>query len=79
MRVQEILSSENADTKELDRLISEDPAIVAALLRLANSAAFGGLRQVEDPVMEALGLNDLTVATMMVDMDDHLVEMKRLF
>ena len=47
IKVQEILSSDNADTRELDRLLSQDPAIVAALLRLANSAAFGGLRRVE--------------------------------
>ena len=61
MRVQEILSSEIADTKELDRLISEDQAIVAALLRLANSAAFGGLRQVEDlsTAIQRIGLRQV--------------------
>jgi HD-like signal output (HDOD) protein len=47
-RVQQILSSDSADMQELDRLLSQDPAIVAALLRLANSAVFGGLRRVED-------------------------------
>jgi len=47
-RVQQILSSDEADLKELNRLLSEDAAIVAALLRLANSAVFGGMRQVED-------------------------------
>ena len=47
IRVQELLSSDQADTRELDDLLSQDPAIVAALLRLANSAAFGGLRRVE--------------------------------
>lgn len=50
-RVQEILSSDEADMAELDRLLSEDPAIVAALLRLANSAVFGGLRRVEGLAM----------------------------
>jgi putative nucleotidyltransferase with HDIG domain len=47
-RVQQILSSDEADMGELDRLLSQDPAIVAALLRLANSAVFGGLRRVEN-------------------------------
>ncbi len=47
-RVQQILSSDEADVRELNQLLSQDPAIVAALLRLANSAVFGGLRRVED-------------------------------
>ncbi len=46
-RVQQILSSDDPDMRELDQLLSQDPAIVAALLRLANSAVFGGLRRVE--------------------------------
>jgi putative nucleotidyltransferase with HDIG domain len=34
---------------------------------------------VEHPVIENLGLDDMTVATMMVEMEDHLLEMKQLF
>ena len=30
------------------------------------------------PVMEELGLDDLTIATMMIDMEDHLAEMKAM-
>ena len=37
------------------------------------------LSVVGHPVVQALGLDDLTVATMMIDMEDHLIEMKRLF
>lgn len=61
VRVQEILSSDHADMRELDRLLSEDPAIVAALLRLANSAAFGGLRQVEtlSMALQRIGLRQV--------------------
>lgn len=33
----------------------------------------------EHVVMEDLGLDDLTLATLMIDMEDHLEEMKRLF
>lgn len=47
-RVQQILASDDADMDELNRLLSQDSAIVAALLRLANSAVFGGLREVSD-------------------------------
>ena len=34
---------------------------------------------VEHPVIEDLGLDDMAVATLMIDMEDHLEEMKRLF
>jgi len=33
----------------------------------------------EEPIMEELGLDDMAVAAMMVDMEDHLLEMKQLF
>ena len=46
IRAQEILSSEELDTRELGEVLTGDPAIAAALLRLANSAHFGGLQQV---------------------------------
>jgi putative nucleotidyltransferase with HDIG domain len=47
LKAQEILSSEMAETRELDRLLSQDPGIAAALLRLANSTAFGARGTVE--------------------------------
>ena len=40
--------AENVDTHKLVDVITKDPAIVAALLRLANSAAFAGLRVIND-------------------------------
>jgi HD-like signal output (HDOD) protein len=40
--------SEDIDTHRLVEVIAKDPAIVAALLRLANSAAFAGLRVIND-------------------------------
>lgn len=46
IRAQEILSSEELDTRELGELLTGDPAIAAALLRLANSAHFGGMQEV---------------------------------
>jgi len=47
MRVQEVLNSDSINMRELGSLLTRDPAIVAALLRLANSAAFGGLGRIE--------------------------------
>lgn len=37
------------------------------------------LSVLEDPVIEELGLTDLQVASLMIDMEDHLTEMKQLF
>ena len=56
-KVQEILSSDYADTRELDRLLSQDPAIVAALFdcefrRLWGLAA-GGKPEHGDPANRA--------------------------
>jgi putative nucleotidyltransferase with HDIG domain len=37
------------------------------------------LSVMENPVIEELGLTDLQVASLMIDMEDHLTEMKQLF
>ena len=61
MRVQEVLSSPTINMRELGSLLTRDPAIVAALLRLANSAAFGGLGRIEKlPVaVQRIGLRQV--------------------
>jgi len=46
IRAQEILSSPELDTRELGEVLTGDQAIAAALLRLANSAHFGGMQEV---------------------------------
>lgn len=73
IRVQEILSSDYADTRELDRLLSEDPAIAAALLRLANSAAFGGLNQVESlaTAIQRIGLRQVGAIVTGLSVKNH--------
>jgi HD-like signal output (HDOD) protein len=49
LRLQEMLSrAEDIDTREVAGLVHSDPALAASILRIANSAAFGGLRQVTD-------------------------------
>jgi putative nucleotidyltransferase with HDIG domain len=47
MKAQQLLASDNASAGALSNLLSQDPAMVAALMRLANSATFGGLGRVE--------------------------------
>mgnify|MGYP003386488163 CR=1 FL=1 len=47
VKARELLSSESANAKALGTLLSQDSAIVTSLMRLANSAAFGGLGRVD--------------------------------
>ncbi|MEO7966274.1 MAG: HDOD domain-containing protein [Gemmatimonadaceae bacterium] len=48
VKARELLSSENLNARALSNLLEQDAAIVAALMRLANSAAFGGLGRVDN-------------------------------
>ena len=49
LQLRELLSDEEeADARKAAELISCEPVITAMLLRLTNSAAFGGLRQITD-------------------------------
>lgn len=43
-----LLKSESADARAMADLVSHEPVMAAALLRLANSAAFGGFRRTQD-------------------------------
>ena len=61
IRVQQVLSSDGANMRELGDLLSQDPAIVASLLRLANSASFGGLGRIENlnAAVQRIGLREV--------------------
>lgn len=49
MRLKELLADgSQASTKEVASLIFNDPAVAASVLRMANSAAFGGLHRISD-------------------------------
>ncbi len=48
LRLTQLLGQEDVDAKRIAALISRDPALSGEILRIANSAAFGGLRQVGD-------------------------------
>ena len=48
LKIQEMLGSESATMNEIGALLQQDAAIVAALLRISNSAAFGGLGRIDN-------------------------------
>jgi HD-like signal output (HDOD) protein len=49
VRVREMLADEErADARRIAELMRSDPAVVASLLRISNSAAFGGLAPISD-------------------------------
>jgi HD-like signal output (HDOD) protein len=48
-RLRDLLSREDeCDARQVAELVKNEPAVAASILRIANSAAFGGLRQVTD-------------------------------
>ncbi len=47
-RLMVLLNKEDVDADEVTRLVALDPALVASVLRLCNSASFGGSRQVDN-------------------------------
>ena len=61
VKAREMLASENFQTSALGELLGQDAAIVASLLRLANSAAFGGLGRVENlsSAMQRIGFRQV--------------------
>jgi len=78
MRVQRILSEDDTDAEKVARAVSVDPGLVASLLRVANSAAFGGLQQITDlkQVIARLGLTQVGSITAALQVkgqfaDDH--------
>ena len=48
LKARELLSSEQSNMRTLGALLVDDAAIAAALMRLANSAAFGGMGRVDN-------------------------------
>jgi putative nucleotidyltransferase with HDIG domain len=62
-RLQDVLSDEdNASSKKVAYLVRTEPAVVATLLKLANSAAFGGLHRISDlsQAIARLGFRQVT-------------------
>ncbi len=73
MRVQEVLGSDQINMRELGSLLTRDPAIVAALLRLANSVAFGGLGRIEKlpAAVQRIGLKQVGAIVTALGLKGH--------
>ncbi|NOT33305.1 MAG: HDOD domain-containing protein [Candidatus Eisenbacteria bacterium] len=75
-RLLELLQNENsADPRGVAELIQNDPALASSVLRLANSASFGGLRAVQDlsESVARLGLRQITsLVTVSVQRDQFV-------
>jgi HD-like signal output (HDOD) protein len=73
-RLMELLKNENAaDPRTVSELLCNDPAIAASILRLANSASFGGLRHIEelDHAIARLGLRQVSALVTAVSHQGH--------
>lgn len=55
-RLREVVASERADAKEVERVLSHDPALATQVLRVANSPYYGGLNKVSTLQAAALRL-----------------------
>lgn len=61
MRLQETLAKDDVGAGEIAELISNEPALVSSVLRVANSVAFGGLQPIADvpQAIARLGLSQV--------------------
>jgi HD-like signal output (HDOD) protein len=68
LRIEELLRRDEGDPREVGDLIQHEPAIAASVIRMANSAAFGGLREVErvDEAVARLGMRQVGVIVVAV-------------
>ncbi len=85
MKVEQVLSDPNSSNIQLARIIEEDPALTARLLRLANSAFYGFAAKVEEvnqaiTVLGTQQLRELVLACSVLkafeNMPDYLINME---
>lgn len=73
-RLIDLLRNEKAaDPHSVSALVRNDPAIAASILRLANSASFGGLRHIEelDMAVARLGLRQVSALVTAISHKGH--------
>jgi HD-like signal output (HDOD) protein len=73
-RLLELLKNEKAaDPRSVSALIANDAAITASILRLANSASFGGLRRVDelDEAVSRLGMRQVSTLVTAITHKGH--------
>jgi HD-like signal output (HDOD) protein len=68
LRVQALANSDSASADELARAVSEDPSLAAKLLKVANSAYFGGAQHISSikTAVARIGFNEVRNITMAV-------------
>ena len=73
LRARELLSSESSSAKALGTLLEQDGAIVASLMRLANSAAFGGMGRIDNlnTAIQRIGQRQVGAIVMGLGLKDH--------
>jgi len=73
LRIQEILGSDSATMNEVGELLQQDSAIVASLLRIANSAAFGGLGRINNlsAAVQRIGMRQVGAIVTGLGMKGH--------
>lgn len=77
LKINEMVNSDEAGVAEIAQVISQDPAISTRILRVANSAMYGGARQVEtiQSAVSLLGtkqIRDLVFSTTAAHMFDGI-------
>ncbi len=66
LKVQQLLKSSNVDFNKLAKIIRNDQALTANLLRIANTVSFGGRRQIETVGQAIVRLGTRHVSQMVV-------------
>lgn len=76
MRVLQLADDPNADARQIAACIEQDPILVAQVLRLANSAAFGMARQVKTTQVAVAILGFSTIRSMAIMVASGLRNLK---
>ena len=61
-------AEDDVDTSDVEKLISHDPAVIARLLRIANSAFYGQQRDITVPRRAVIVLGPITVLGLIMSM-----------
>lgn len=76
IKLRELLADDRADVRKVTELVRNEPAVVASLLRFANSAVFGGLRPITDlnQAIARLGLKQVSSLVTAMQLKDQFSE-----
>jgi len=68
LRINEMVSDEQASAADIGRVISQDPGLAARLLKMANSPMFGSMRQIDSinravTILDTKQIRDILIST----------------